>query len=173
MKMNYRSLKTFASASALTMALVMPTSAGTITGNLSIQMTIVAGCQVAGGATSGNNFGSMNFGSWSLLNQNIDAQQDIGAQVSLACSNGEPYSISLGNGQNYSSARRMASGGNFVNYELYQDASHSQRWGTGGEALASTGNGNVRNHLVYGRVPVQSVQPAGTYTDTVVVTVAW
>jgi spore coat protein U-like protein len=173
MKMNSGSLALLASAGVLAAVLAIPTQAGTITGNLSIQMTIVAGCQVSGGATSGNNFGTLNFGSWSLLNQNIDAQQDVGAQVSLACSSGEPYSVSLSDGQNFSSARRMASGGNFVNYELYQDASHSQRWGAGGEALASTGNGSVKNHLVYGRVPVQSVQPAGTYSDTVVVTVAW
>ena len=158
---------------ALAGAMALPVHAGTITGNLSIQLTIAAGCQVSGGATSGNNFGTLNFGTWALLNQNVDAQQDIGAQVSLACSNGEPYSIALGDGQNYSSARRMANGGNFVSYELYQDPSHSTRWGVGGQALGSTGNGSVRNHLVYGRVPVQAVQPAGTYTDTILVTVAW
>lgn len=148
-------------------------SANTITGNLNVKLTIAPGCQVSGGATSGVDFGTLDFGTWSLLNQNIDAQHDIGSQVSLACSTGEPYTIELDNGQNFSSTRQMVNSGNFVSYELYQDASHTQRWGLGVEALAATGDGTVQSHVVYGRVPVQSVQPAGTYTDMVVVTVTW
>lgn len=147
--------------------------ANTITGNLNVKLTIAPGCQVSGGATSGVDFGTLDFGTWSLLNQNIDAQQDIGSQVSLACSTGEPYTIELDNGQNFSSTRQMANGGNYVGYELYQDSNRSQRWGTGVEALAATGDGTVQSHIVYGRVPVQTVQPAGTYTDMVVVTVSW
>jgi len=148
-------------------------SAGTITGNLNVKITIAPGCQVSDGAISGVDFGTLDFGTWSLLNQNIDAQQDIGSQVSLACSTGEPYTIALDDGQNFSSTRKMAFSGNYVSYELYQDPSRTQRWGIGAEALAAVGDGSVQSHIVYGRVPTQAVQPAGTYTDTVVVTVAW
>lgn len=72
--------------------------------------------------------------------------------------------------------RRMVSAGRYVVYGLYQDAARSKPWGTNtgsGETLSGTGTGLTQSHTVYGRVAPQSAPPAGTYTDTVVVTVTY
>lgn len=43
----------------------------------------------------------------------------------------------------------------------------------GTDTLAGTGNGNVQNLTVYGRVPPQATPAAGVYTDTVAITVTY
>ena len=70
----------------------------------------------------------------------------------------------------------MNSGGVLIDYNLYQDAGRTQSWGDGGatgNVLSGTGTGNDEEVVVYGRVPAQTTPVAGTYTDTVQVTIAW
>jgi spore coat protein U-like protein len=69
----------------------------------------------------------------------------------------------------------MQNGAALVNYRLYRDAGRTQNWGNsiGTDTLAGTGNGAAQAITVYGRVPAQSTPAAGTYTDTVAVTVTY
>ena len=70
--------------------------------------------------------------------------------------------------------RRVESGGAFVDYELYQDAARSVRWGEGAESLALSGTGTSQPLTIYGRVLAGQTTPAaGTYLDTVRMTIAW
>lgn len=78
--------------------------------------------------------------------------------------------------------RRMASGGNHLDYNLYRDASYGQIWGngSGGSSYTVTGSfgglfGGTRNHTVYGRIPLTTQRGAvvGTYSDTITVTVTF
>jgi spore coat protein U-like protein len=65
-------------------------------------------------------------------------------------------------------ARRSLSDG------LYKDAARTQLWeSSAGEQVTGSGAGTVQNLPVYGRIPPQATPPAGTYSDTVVVTVTY
>lgn len=72
-------------------------------------------------------------------------------------------------------ARKMVLGANSIAYQLYQNATRSTVWGNtvGTNTVAGTGNGNVQLLTVYGSVPAQATPPAGTYSDTVTVTVTY
>lgn len=125
---------------------------------------------------------TLNFGSTSTLSSNVDST----ATISVQATNTTPYSIGLGNGTNASGSQRRARLGataNFINYNLFTDSGRSQAWSTStsttsctggaGTCVLGTGTGASQNTTVYGRVPSQSVPAAGTFTDTVVVTVTF
>ncbi len=104
---------------------------------------------------------------------NVDRTTTIG----LTCTNQTAWNIGLNNGANANgSVRRMRLGStaNYVSYELYRDSTRAQRWGTtiGTDTLTGTGNGSAQTVTVYGRVPPQS-PAAGSYTDTVTVTITY
>jgi len=67
----------------------------------------------------------------------------------------------------------MVLGANSVAYQLYRDSGRTQVWGNtvGTDTVAGTGTGSAQPLTVYAIVPAQTTPPAGTYTDTVVVSV--
>ncbi|EKF41115.1 Spore coat protein U [Nitratireductor indicus C115] len=116
----------------------------------------------------------VNFGAHGVLTANVDAA----GTVFVTCTPGSAFSVGLGPGAagGGPTAREMRKGSEKVVYGLYQDAARSLPWGDGsvpGEAVSGTGNGASQNLGVYGRVPAQSTPSAGTYSDTVVVTVTY
>lgn len=75
--------------------------------------------------------------------------------------------------------RRMASGSNTLNYNLYTNLVRTTIWGdnTGGSSRV-TGSMLVQllvptsnNHIVFGRIPAQQNIAPGTYADSITVTV--
>ena len=93
------------------------------------------------------------------------------------------YVLALGTGAGGSYAmRRMQSGSNFLNYNLFANASRTQVWGDGTSATVTipgsinyTGSQTSRstNHSIYGRVPAQQNVQSGSYNDTIVVTITF
>jgi spore coat protein U-like protein len=71
----------------------------------------------------------------------------------------------------------MTSGANLLNYNLYTTTARTTVWGNGTAGtgvLAGTGTGIVQAVTVYGRVASgQTSVPAGSYVDTVSVTVTY
>ena len=125
---------------------------------------------------------TLNFGSTSTLASNIDST----ATITVQATNTTPYSIGLGLGSNASGSQRRVRNGataNYINYNLYTDSARSNAWSTStsttsctsgaSTCILGTGTGLSQNITVYGRVPAQSVPAAGTFTDTVVVTVTF
>jgi spore coat protein U-like protein len=115
----------------------------------------------------------LNFGSHGVLSANIDAT----SQLAVTCTPSTAYTIGL-NGGNANAAptvRKMAKGAERITYGLYQNAARTQAWGEsiGTDTVAATGSGLAQNFTVYGRVPPQASPTAGTYTDTIVVTVTY
>lgn len=109
-----------------------------------------------------------------LLNTTVTADTSLSVQ----CSNGTAYNVGLDAGQNGGgniNARKMILGAHSVQYQLYRDSARTQVWGNtiGLNTVAATGNGNTQNLTVYGNVLPQTTPPAGTYTDTVIVTVTY
>jgi spore coat protein U-like protein len=82
-------------------------------------------------------------------------------------------SLSTGSSGNYG-ARTMLFGANTLNYNLYMDAARTTVWG---DHTSGTSNyGPVFLAIlpitlqIYGRIPARQNAKAGSYTDTVVVT---
>ena len=132
---------------------------------LPVSGSVAANCSVSAG--------TLGFGSYS------GAQVNSSATVSVNCSNGAPYQVSLGGGSNQSgSTRRMAGPlSSYLNYELFRDSARTLAWGDGSAQLGSrqsgTGSGNAQSLTVYGRIPAGQSPAAGSYSDSVVVTVEY
>lgn len=139
---------------------------GTAALSVSVTATVTANCAL--------DVTNINFGSIGALGSNVDAT----GLITVTCTNTTPYNIGLNAGTGTGAtvaARKMTKGAQMVVYTLYKDAARSSVWGNtiGTNTLAGTGTGTGQSLTVYGRVAAQSTPAAGTYSDTVVVTVTY
>jgi spore coat protein U-like protein len=165
-------IKTASVLAAVVLGLGMSSAhaAGSDSTNMTVQITLVDACNISTTAPTTLNFGS----AVALLSSNIDQTSTL----TVTCSNNTGYNIGIGAGTAPGATvttRSMQNGAALVNYRLYRDAGRTQNWGNsiGTDTLAGTGNGAAQAITVYGRVPAQSTPAAGTYTDTVAVTVTY
>lgn len=115
---------------------------------------------------------TLDFGTVGLLTANTDNTSALTVQ----CANGVAYQVGLDNGQHATgTTRRLQGPGGFVTYELYRNTTRTQRWGStlNSDTVAGSGNGSNQGLTVYGRVPGQTTPSAGTYNDTITVTVTY
>ena len=146
--------------------------AATTTGNLGV------GTTVTGGNSATITTQSVTFPSYNPVNT---LATDGAGVVSVAATSGLPYTIGLGGGLSaLPPQRRLQSGMNLLNYNLYLDSARSTVWGEGsagfpGATKPGTGVGaaSPTSHSVYGRIPPGQNVPPGSYSDTVVVTVTF
>jgi spore coat protein U-like protein len=134
-----------------------------VTANLGVQIIITGGCAI-------QNVSNVNFGTHSLLSANIDTT----GSFEVVCTTGLPFSIALnGGGGGAINARRMIFGVSTIGYQLYSDAARTQVWGetAGVDRVTGTGSGVAQLQTVFARVPPQSTPVAGTYLDTVTISV--
>ena len=147
--------------------------AATSTANLSVTATVTANCTVTTSALS--------FGAYDPVNVNLSTPLLGSGTVSVRCTNGASATIELDQGANPASGstgasplRRLKSGSNFLSYSLFSDGARSVVWATGGpQSVAHTGTGLVTPLTVYGTVSAGQQVPAGSYADTVLVTVTF
>jgi spore coat protein U-like protein len=143
-------------------------AAGSDADSFEVTATMLASCEVSAS--------DLAFGNYDPVTA---SHLDADTSLSVTCTNGTPYHVglSLGDGAGASMAeRRMTKSGDTetLSYVLYQDDQRSVLWGTtGADRLSGTGDGTPNTIDVYGRVPMQQSAPAGTYDDTIVVTVSW
>ena len=136
---------------------------GTDTDTLSVTATVMNACALNGG--------TMAFGQYlSGQTTNLDAT----GQINYANCSGT-LSFELDGGQAGDvNARKMLSGSNALTYQLYRNSTRSSIWGTGANAqglqLLQPLSGKID---VYGRIPSGQAVPAGSYTDTVNVTLTF
>ncbi len=110
----------------------------------------------------------------------LASQIDATGTVQSTCTTGTVYTIAMDGGTTTGNIpdRRMAKSGpgpDFVGYQLYRDAAHTQIWGDGvvGSVEAGTGTGSTQSVTVYGRVPAQSTPEPDLYADTIGVTMTY
>lgn len=124
----------------------------------SVSATLDEGCAVAAEPLD---FGAIPVGFTAAVHQSTS--------VSVTCTDQTAYSIGLGEGQNFDASagmRSMASGASRLHYQLLTD--EGQDW----VGRTDTGTGTIQTFPVYGAVPAgQTGLTAGSYTDSVVVTV--
>lgn len=92
------------------------------------------------------------------------------------CTPNTTYNIGLNEGTSPGATvnqRKMVSGSNNLNYQLYSDANRTTIWGntTGTDTVTGSGTGIAVDHTVFGAVPAAQVVPAGEYGDTITVRV--
>jgi spore coat protein U-like protein len=148
--------------------------ATTVTGSLTVTMTITAGCTITSP--------TLTFPS-TVGTALTAAAVPASTTVSVTCTNGSPYTIGMGQGGNYTTSNRMVSSGNYIPYGLFVDAALTHPWTTGAnpttcttsnDCSIGTGTGSAQTITIYGNVPIMAVAPTvGTYTDTVVMTVTY
>jgi len=138
--------------------------AGTTTTTFGVSATVINQCIVS--ATN------LAFGNYDPTSS-VDTTSSN--TLSVTCTLSDPYTIALNGGTTSGgniSQRKMTTGSNTINYNIYQDSSHTTLWGDGttGSTEAGTGSGIVQTYTAYGIVPKQQVIPSGVYTDTITVT---
>ncbi|TCV92313.1 spore coat protein U-like protein [Luteibacter rhizovicinus] len=143
------------------------TGGGTSTStNLAVTASVPPFCAV--GTADDLNFGN--------IPGFINTNHDNNSLVRLTCTLRSPWQIGLDNGQHATgSTRRMLGTTTTVIYELYKEATYATRWGNtlNTDTLSGTGTGAEQAISVYGRVPVQTPVPAGSYSDVIQVTVTY
>lgn len=161
-------MKAIAAALLVTgLAASLPAAATDITTTFQAKIVIVDACT----ALSAND---LDFGTQGVLGSAVDQSSTF----SVTCTSGASYSIKLSAGANPSTAgdvntRRMKHGtSDYVGYNLYSDSPGGTVWDNT-TGVSRTGTGSAETVTVYGRVPAQATPPAGSYTDTVTVTVTY
>lgn len=133
-------------------------------GTFSVRGTVAANCLLEAE--------DINFGTVGLIDTNVDASGDL----TITCTPGTGYSVSLDGGLSGASnpeQRLMLSTDGAVTYGLYADAARTAPWGEqSGTLVDGAGSGAQQALPIYGRVPAQAAQP-GNYADTVVVIIAY
>lgn len=136
---------------------------GMATSRFYIQAVVANDCRIDGTTP-------MDFG---VVPGNITTPLQTQSTVTVTC-NGTAYRVGLDNGRHaLNNQRRMRGPDGYVNYELFQDAARSRRWGNNlwYDAVGGVGTGLPQPLTVYGRVPSQTITSSGQYSDTIVVTV--
>jgi len=156
--------------------------AATANSSFTVNANIVSGCAFGNSlATPITNLGTINFGSMSSITNNVDVTSASGTgSIVVTCTTGANVTIAIDYGVNggTSTGRFMANTSNAaqkLRYQLYQDSGRSQVWGTG--TLARTINNfpaTTQTYPVYARLfAVTPLPSAGTYSDTVTVTLTY
>lgn len=146
-----------------------PAFASTTAGNtLGVSATVTSNCSVS---TSPVAFGNVDVTTGSAVNGS--------GNLLVTCTNGTAWSAAadagLGTGASLAT-RKMASGADLLDYALYTDSGRTTLFGDGvtGATVDDTGTGSQQSKTVYGKVLAsQQSAPAGSYADTVTVTVTY
>ena len=108
------------------------------------------------------------------------AATDSSTSISLTCTSGTPYTVSLNGGLTGATdpTKRVmssASTADIVSYGIYRDTNRTLPWGNvaGTNTVAGTATGQTQTLTGYGRVPAQTTPSPFSYSDTVVVTVTY
>lgn len=167
--------------SALLISPAAVLAAGTLVGQIGVQVTIGSACTVGNSSSTAgvNNWGTINFGTYGDLTNAINGSilgSNGSSTVTITCSTGLTPTLTLNAGANAGSAgvRYMSNGTNTIGYRLYSDTARATLIAI--DTPITLAN-SVQNIPVYGRIlPADqtSTTPAqGLYQDTVIATLVW
>ena len=159
-------LRTLAMLVAGVALLSLSAFATDVTANLSVSANVVNSCSVSAG--------SLDFGTYNPLSGS-DLEQT--GSFDVRCTNGGEAMIKLDQGANgtgtlASPARHMANGGNLLAYQLFSDSNRQNAW-EGATGISYLGTGSTQSQTVYGRIVAGQNAVAGSFSDTVVITVTY
>ena len=131
---------------------------------------VQAACQVS-------NVSALAFGSYNVLSPT--AKTITGSFNVRNCSGGaRTYTATFSAGNGTLAARNLRSGTNTLGYNIYKDAAYTQILGNGSGGTATiantnTGSGTGPTHTLYGLIPAGQDVPAGSYTDSLTITLTF
>lgn len=123
-------------------------------------------------ATCGLSVQGVSFGSYDFQSsQNLDS---VG-HITVTCDVSAPFTVALNAGLTGTfTSRTMQSGSHLLSYNLYTDTAHVSVWGDGtGGSTTVSGSGTSVGYSVYGSAPARQNPYAGSYSDTVTVTLSF
>jgi spore coat protein U-like protein len=152
-------------------------AATTVTGQITSSLILISSCQVNGsGGSTGLNFGALNFGTANSLFTTASGQVlgGGGGALSILCSSGTTPTVKVragaNDGKSPGGSRALYDGvANYVPYDLYTDAGHSQLLAIDGVITLAASTGVAQTVNIYGQAVGKAGLPAGTYTDTIAV----
>lgn len=160
-----RARRSHAAALIAALAFATPAWADDDDDQFQVTATVLATCEVTAD--------DLEFGDYDPI---AASDLDAATTLSLTCTNGTDYELSMSIGAGESTAARyMRDGAEQLAYILYQDTNRTTLWGANGgvDTLDGTGTGTPDVIDVFGRIPMQQAAPAGDYADTITVTVTW
>ncbi|MFN3235087.1 MAG: spore coat U domain-containing protein [Gammaproteobacteria bacterium] len=144
--------------------------ADTATSTFQVSATVADACSVASSDT-------LNFGTYNPLDGSVTTGN---TDIDVTCTQSTGYNVGLsaGTGSGASvSTRKMTSttSSDTLEYTLYQDSGYSSVWGEtiGSNTYSDDGTGLEQTIPVYGKIAASQNVPAGTYEDTITVTVTY
>jgi spore coat protein U-like protein len=151
-------------AAGLALSLLAADAAEAQQANLTVKAKVVGECTLTGG--------TLDFGTYMSGQDSTRSRQTT---IGLNCPPGLSVTVMMSGGNNpgADSFRNMAGSSDLLRYQLYTDSARTQVWsgGTGGKRINGTAGGNEA-HTVFGHVPPNQVVDPGSYTDTVLITLA-
>lgn len=171
----------FLLAGLVTSQIATPAHANT-SAEFDVSASITAGCLIDGLGSSGNagTLGMLNFGQASALSTATKNASLLAAQtLRLRCTPGVNMTMAIDAGSHAASgARNLQLGANSalrLAYSLCTDAACTQPLAIGGSSViaVSSSNSNDVKLPIYGRLTLPGQATAGTYTDTLTVTLSW
>ena len=120
---------------------------------------------------------AFSFGAYDVFSL-IDTTGTASFSVSGCINGGRTYvaTLSIG-GANVYSPRKMASGSNSLDYNLYTDPTYTTIWGSGSGGTSSVSNTNngasAMTHFIYGKITAGQDAAVGSYTDSIIITIAF
>ena len=146
--------------------------AATASNPLTVTATVINACTVAAGA--------LPFGNYDPTSATPLDGSSTSPAISVTCTSGESYEIGLnqgtGTGGSATNPRVMTgTPSGTLNYNLFQDSGRLTLWGNTPptNTVNKTGTGAPQTSQVYGRIPALQASPAGSYLDTVTITVSF
>jgi spore coat protein U-like protein len=126
---------------------------------------------------------AMAFGAYAPLVANLTTPLEVTGSVKVKCTSGGAYTLTANTGANAAHAsgscataactRAMLTGASsYVSYELYTSAAYTTVWNAT-NTLSGTGSGGTQTISIFGYIPAGNANTAGSYTDTVTVTVTF
>ena len=140
--------------------------AATATDTMAVSATVTTACVLTASPLAFGNY-----------NPTSTSATDAATTINVTCTNGTSYTVGLSAGTTSGStvtARKMTRNGTNLNYAIYQDSGRTTNWGntSGTDTPASAVAGASATTLnVYGRIAAGQNVAAGSYTDSVTVTV--
>ncbi len=136
--------------------------------------TVLADCTVAATGIIFGPYASPNGAG--LTNPGGDVSVTCNALISLLVS----YTITLSAGNGTFANRQLKLGTNAVSYNIYSDSGYTKIWGDGSSGTSTVTDGyllaigsTTKKYPAYGSIPGGQNKPAGTYSDTLTVTITY
>ena len=114
----------------------------------------------------------INFGAYDVFSA---TPLDTTGTIDVSCPIRSSVDITFSTGAGSYAARYLQQGTTRLNYNLYRNAARSQILGNGtlGTRILTANNIRNRSFTIYGRIPARQNVRAGTYTDTIIVTLTF